>query len=147
MIALKIPAFLGVLCLVTSPAFAKDIIYMKCQLDVLKQTKDLKTLQILETTRERDTTVSMVDLVNKRIIGSKSTEWQEVEIVDGVASYQNQEMDDGVLVSMNASFQVDPPGRMKIQVTANNGDYQSLINIGGDCREAPASLYEAERSQ
>ena len=120
---------------------------MKCDLDVLKQTKDLKTRQILETTKEKDSTVSKVDLVNKRIIGSRSSEWQDVEIVDGVVSYQSEEIDDGVVSSMNASLQIDPPGRMEIQVTANNGHYQSLIKIGGDCRSIQESTYESEKMQ
>ena len=94
--ALKTSAFFAALCFCATPSFAGDVIYLKCDLDVLKQTKDLKTRQILETTKEKDSTVSKVDLVNKRIIGSRSSEWQDVEIVDGVVSYQSEEIDDGV---------------------------------------------------
>ena len=147
MAALKTSAFFAALCFCATPSFAGDVIYLKCDLDVLKQTKDLKTRQILETTKEKDSTVSKVDLVNKRIIGSRSSEWQDVEIVDGVVSYQSEEIDDGVVSSMNASLQIDPPGRMEIQVTANKGHYQSLIKIGGDCRSIQESTYESEKTQ
>ena len=131
--------------LFATPSLAGDVIYLKCNLDVLKQTKDLKTHQILETTQEKDNSVSMVDLANKRIIGSRSSEWQDVDIVDGVVSYQSEEIEDGVITSMKASLQIDPPGRMEIQVAANNGHHQSLIKIDGDCRTIQESTYQSEK--
>lgn len=143
----KLSILLGALLLSASPALADDFLYLECDTKFSVINKDLKANQIW---REEDVDIfySKVDLVNSQILAAKGEpEWKELQIIDGVYVFNEEELKHGVATSMSLSLQVDPPRQITVNVLALDGDYSRTTKMTGMCKEVDASVFEKAMNQ
>ena len=143
----KLSILLGALLLSASPALADDFLYLECDAKFSVINKDLKANQIW---REEDVDIfySKVDLVNSQILAAKGEpEWKELQIIDGVYVFNEEELKHGVATSMSLSLQVDPPRQITVNVLALDGDYSRTTKMTGMCKEVDASVFEKAMNQ
>ena len=138
----RLSILLVTLLLSASPALADDYLYLECDTKFSVINKDLRANQIW---REEDVDIfhSKVDLVNSQILAAKGEpEWKELQIVDGVYVFNEEELKHGVATSMSLSLQVDPPRQITVNVLALDGDYSRTTKMTGMCKEVDASVFE-----
>ena len=143
----KLSILLGALLLSASPALADDFLYLECDTKFSVINKDLKANQIW---REEDVDIfySKVDLVNSQILAAKGEpEWKELQIIDGVYVFNEEELKHGVATSMSLSLQVVPPRQITVNVLALDGDYSRTTKMTGMCKEVDASVFEKAMNQ
>ena len=135
---------LSALLLSASPALADDFFYLQCNTNLSKITKDLRANKIIESQEGVDIPlISKVDLTNNRIMGAQSNpEWEEMEIVNGVYSVEEEELENGVTTSMSMSMQVDPPGQVTLNILSRDDDISISVKMTGMCKEVDASVFE-----
>ena len=142
---MKLPILLGALLLSASPAFADDFVYLECETKSVATTKDLKSNQIVKREETAETTHHKVDLANGRTASAKKPEWEEVKIVDGVAVLDEESTENGVNISMKASWQIVPPGRLTgdgVFTLVGNDVSSETWKIRGMCNSSDASVFE-----
>ena len=145
---MKYLPLLSALLLSATPAIADDFLYLRCDTKFSKISKDLRANKIIESDEGVDIFHSKVDLMNNRVIGAEDdAEWEEVEIVNGVYSVDEETLENGVTTSMSMSLQVDPPGQMTANVLTLVGDYSRTIKMTGMCKEVDASVFEEALNQ
>ena len=143
----KLSILLGALLLSASPALADAFLYLECDTKFSVINKDLKANQIW---REEDVDIfySKVDLVNSQILAAKGEpEWKELQIIDGVYVFNEEELKHRVATSMSLSLQVDPPRQITVNVLALDGDYSRTTKMTGMCKEVDASVFEKAMNQ
>ena len=135
---------LSALLLSASPALADDFFYLQCNTNLSKITKDLRANKIIESQEGVDIPlISKVDLTNNRIMGAQSNPgWEEMEIVNGVYSVEEEELENGVTTSMSMSMQVDPPGQVTLNILSRDDDISISVKMTGMCKEVDASVFE-----
>ena len=135
---------LGALLLSGTPVFADDYLYLQCDTTFSKIAKDLRANKIIESQEGVDIPlISKVDLINSRIMGAQSDpEWEEMEIVNGVYSVEEEDLENGVTTSMSMSMQVDPPGQVILDILSRDDDVSNSIKMTGMCKEVDASIFE-----
>ena len=135
---------LSALLLSASPALADDFFYLQCNTNLSKITKDLRANKIIESQEGVDIPlISKVDLTNNRIMGAQSNaEWEEIEIVNGVYSVEEEDLENGVTTSMSMSMQVDPPGQVTLNILSRDDDISISVKMTGMCKEVDASVFE-----
>tara|TARA_B100001057_G_scaffold455287_1_gene501700 strand:- start:57 stop:506 length:450 start_codon:yes stop_codon:yes gene_type:complete len=135
---------LSALLLSASPALADDFFYLQCNTNLSKITKDLRANKIIESQEGVDIPlISKVDLKNNRIMGAQSNPgWEEMEIVNGVYSVEEEELENGVTTSMSMSMQVDPPGQVTLNILSRDDDISISVKMTGMCKEVDASVFE-----
>ena len=140
---MKLPILLGALLLSTAPAVADDFLYLRCDTKFSKISKDLRANKIIESDEGVDIFHSKVDLINSRVITAEGdAEWEEVEIVNGVYSVDEETLENGVTTSMSMSLQVDPPGQMTVNSLFRDDNASISFKITGVCKEVDASVFE-----
>ena len=140
---MKFHLVLGALLLSASPAIADDFLYLRCDTKFSKISKDLRANKIIESDEGVDIFHSKVDLVNSQILAAKGEpEWKELQIVDGVYVFNEEELKHGVATSMSLSLQVDPPRQITVNVLALDGDYSRTTKMTGMCKEVDASVFK-----
>ena len=140
---MKLPILLGALLLSTAPAVADDFLYLRCDTKFSKISKDLRANKIIESDEGVDIFHSKVDLINSRVITAEGdAEWEEVEIVNGVYSVDEEKLENGVTTSMSMSLQVDPPGQMTVNSLFRDDNASISFKITGVCKEVDASVFE-----
>ena len=138
----RLSILLVTLLLSALPALADDYLYLECDTKFSVINKDLRANQIW---REENVDIfhSKVDLVNSQILAAKGEpEWKELQIVDGVYVFDEEELKHGVTTSMSLSLQVDPPRQITVNVLALDGDYSRATKMTGMCKEVDASVFE-----
>ena len=140
---------LGALLLSASPALADDFLYLQCNTNLSKITKDLRSNKIIESQEGVDIPlISKVDLTNNRIMGAQSNaEWEEMVIVNGVYSVEEEDLENGVTTSMSMSMQVDPPGQVTLNILRRDDDVSISVKMAGMCKEVDASVFEKAMNQ
>ena len=140
---MNLPILLGALLLSTAPAVADDFLYLRCDTKFSKISKDLRANKIIESDEGVDIFHSKVDLINRRVITAEGdAEWEEVEIVNGVYSVDEETLENGVTTSMSMSLQVDPPGQMTVNSLFRDDNASISFKITGVCKEVDASVFE-----
>tara|TARA_Y100000766_G_scaffold75236_1_gene63727 strand:- start:1171 stop:1614 length:444 start_codon:yes stop_codon:yes gene_type:complete len=139
---MKLPILLGALLLSASPVVADDLVYLECETKSVNTTKDLKSNQIMKREETAEITHHKVDLANGRTASAKKPEWEEVKIVDGVAVLDEESTDNGVNISMKASWQIVPPGRLTGDGVFSNDVSSETYKIRGMCKAIDESVFE-----
>ena len=140
---MKYLPLLGALILSASPAIADDFLYLRCDTKFSKISKDLRANKIIEIDEGADVLLSKVDLINSRVMTAEGdAEWEEVEIVNGVYSVDEETLVDGVTLSTSMFWQVDPPGQMTVNVLSRKDDTLVSFKMTGMCKEVDASVFE-----
>ena len=140
---MKLLLLLSTLLLSASPAIADDFLYLRCDTKFSKISMDLRVNKIIESDEGVDVLHSKVDLINSRVIMAEgAAEWEEVEIVNGVYSADEEKLVDGVTLSTSMSLQVDPPGQMTVNVLSRDDNASISFKITGMCKEVDASVFE-----
>ena len=76
-------------------------------------------------------------------MGAQSNaEWEEMVIVNGVYSVEEEDLENGVTTSMSMSMQVDPPGQVTLNILSRDDDVSNSIKMTGMCKEVDASVFE-----
>ena len=144
----RLSTLLGALLLSTAPAVANDFLYLRCDTKFSKISKDLRANKIIESDEGVDIFHSKVDLINSRVITAEGdAEWEEVEIVNGVYSVDEETLVDGVTLSTSMSLQVDPPGQMTMNVLSRDDNASFSFKMTGMCKEVDASVFEEALNQ
>ncbi len=140
---MKYLPLLGALILSASPAIADDFLYLRCDTKFSKISKDLRANKIIEIDEGADVLLSKVDLINSRVMTAEGdAEWEEVEIVNGVYSVGEEKLVDGVTLSTSMFLQVDPPGKMTVNVLSRDDNSSVSFKVTGMCKEVDASVFE-----
>ena len=140
---MKFHLVLGALLLSASPAIADDFLYLRCDTKFNKISKDLRVNKIIEIDEGADVLHSKVDLINSRVMTAEDdAEWEEVEIVNGVYSVGEEKLVDGVTLSTSMFLQVDPPGKMTVNVLSRDDNSSVSFKVTGMCKEVDASVFE-----
>ena len=140
---MKYLPLLGALILSALPAFADDFLYLQCDTKFSKISMDLRVNKIIESDEGVDVLYSKVDLINSRVITAEvDAEWEEVEIVNGVYSVDEEKLVDGVTLSASMFLQVDPPGKMTVNVLSRDDNSSVSFKVTGMCKEVDASVFE-----
>ena len=139
---MKLPTLLVALLLSASPAVADGFVYLECEVKSVATTKDLKSNQIAKREESTETTHHKVDLAKSRAATAKEPEWEEVKIVDGVAVLDEESTDNGVNISMKASWQIVPPGRLTGDGVFSNDVSSETYKIRGMCKAIDESVFE-----
>ena len=140
---MKFHLVLGALLLSASPAIADDFLYLRCDTKFSKISKDLRANKIIEIDEGADVLHSKVDLINSRVMTAEDdAEWEEVEIVNGVYSVGEEKLVDGVTLSTSMFLQVDPPGKMTVNVLSRDDNSSVSFKVTGMCKEVDASVFE-----
>ena len=145
---MKYLPLLGALILSASPAIADDFLYLRCDTKFSKISKDLRANKIIEIDEGADVLLSKVDLINSRVMTAEGdAEWEEVEIVNGVYSVGEEKLVDGVTLSTSMFLQVDPPGKMTVNVLSRDDNSSVSFKVTGMCKEVDASVFEKALNQ
>ena len=145
---MKYLPLLGALILSALPAFADDFLYLQCDTKFSKISKDLRVNKIIESDEGADVLHSKVDLINSRVMTAEDdAEWEEVEIVNGVYSVDEEKLVDGVTLSASMFLQVDPPGKMTVNVLSRDDNSSVSFKVTGMCKEVDASVFEKALNQ
>ena len=140
---MKYLPLLGALILSALPAFADDFLYLQCDTKFSKISKDLRANKIIEIDEGADVLHSKVDLINSRVMTAEDdAEWEEVEIINGVYSVGEEKLVDGVTLSTSMFLQVDPPGKMTVNVLSRDDNSSVSFKVTGMCKEVDASVFE-----
>ena len=140
---MKYLPLLGALILSASPAIADDFLYLRCDTKFSKISKDLRANRIIEIDEGADVLLSKVDLINSRVMTAEGdAEWEEVEIVNGVYSVDEEKLVNGVTLSASMFLQVDPPGKMTVNVLSRDDNSSVSFKVTGMCKEVDASVFE-----
>ena len=140
---MKYLPLLSALLLSVTPAIADDFLYLRCDTKFSKISKDLRANKIIEIDEGADVLHSKVDLINSRVMTAEDdAEWEEVEIVNGVYSVDEEKLVDGVTLSTSMFLQVDPPGKMTVNVLSRDDDASVSVKMTGMCKEIDASVFE-----
>ena len=138
---------LSSLLISASPAVANDYLYLECETQHVTTTKDLKSNQITKREGTAETTHHKVDLANGRTASAKKPEWKEVKIVDGVAVLDKELTENGVNISMKASWQIVPPGRLTGDGVFSDDVSSETYKIRGMCKGIDESDFEKALNQ
>ena len=135
---------LGALLLSATPAIADDFLYLRCDTKFSKITKNLRVNKIIESQEGVDVPlISKVDLINNRIMGAQiNPGWEEMEIVNGVYIFEEEDLENGVTTSISMSMQVDPPGQVTLNILSRDDDVSNSTKMTGMCKEVDASVFE-----
>ena len=140
---MKYLPLLSALFLSATPAIADDFLYLRCDFKFSKIGKDLRANKIIEINEGADVLHSKVDLINSRVMTAEDdAEWEEVEIVNGVYSVGEEKLEDGVTLSTSMLLQVDPPGKMTVNVLSRDDNSSVSFKVTGMCKEVDASVFE-----
>ena len=140
---MKYLPLLSALLLSATPAIADDFLYLRCDTKFSKISKDLSANKIIEIDEGADVLHSKVDLINSRVMTAEDdAEWEEVEIVNGVYSVGEEKLVDGVTLSTSMFLQVDPPGKMTVNVLSRDDNSSVSFKVTGMCKEVDASVFE-----
>ena len=140
---MKYLPLLSALLLSATPAIADDFLYLRCDTKFSKISKDLRANKIIEIDEGADVLHSKVDLINSRVMTAEGdAEWEEVEIVNGVYSVDEETLENGVTLSMSMSLQVNPPGQMTVNVLSRDDKSSVSFKVTGMCKEVDASVFE-----
>ena len=144
----KLSVLLGALLLSASTALADDFLYLQCDTKFSKISKDLRANKVIESDEGADVLLSKVDLINSRVMTAEDdAEWEEVEIVNGVYSVDDEKLVDGVSLSASMFLQVDPPGQMTVNVLSRDDNSSVSFKVTGMCKEVEASVFEKALNQ
>ena len=140
---MKYLPLLSALLLSATPAIADDFLYLRCDTKFSLINKDLKANKIIERDEGVGIFHNKVDLINSRVITAEGdAEWEEVEIVNGVYSVGEEKLVDGVTLSTSMFLQVDPPGKMTVNVLSRDDNSSVSFKVTGMCKEVDASVFE-----
>ncbi len=140
---MKYLPLLSALILSVTPAIADDFLYLRCDTKFSKISKDLRANKIIEIDEGADVLHSKVDLINSRVMTAEDdAEWEEVEIVNGVYSVGEEKLVHGVTLSTSMFLQVDPPGKMTVNVLSRDDNSSVSFKVTGMCKEVDASVFE-----
>ena len=140
---MKYLPLLSALLLSATPAIADNFLYLRCDTKFSKISKDLRANKIIEIDEGADVLHSKVDLINSRVMTAEDdAEWEEVEIVNGVYSVGEEKLVDGVTLSTSMFLQVDPPGKMTVNVLSRDDNSSVSFKVTGMCKEVDASVFE-----
>ena len=137
---MKIPVLISALLISVNPAQAEAFIYLQCAYEINTATKDLKTNQVTEESKT-DNINYKVDTANSRIQASNEPQWEEVNIVDGIAVGQMEDVSAGLTTRVKYSIDIAPPGDMSIDMRRSNTEESTSIKVKGVCQKSDQASF------
>ena len=137
---MKVPVLISALLISFNPAQAEAFIYLQCAYKINTSTKDLKTNQVSEESKT-DNINYKVDTANSRIQASNEPQWEEVNIVDGIAVGQMEDVSAGLTMRVKYSIDIAPPGDMSIDMRRSNTKESTSIKVKGVCQKSDQASF------
>jgi len=142
---LKAVSFLGVLVFCASAAYADDYLHLNCEVEVVNTKTDLDTKKILEESTKAGSIVFKVDLEKSRSMGASATDWEDIQIVDGVIRDLRKGEVDGFRFEANRAVWIQPPGKFSVNTVASSDKILVTIITEGECSEIDALVFDEAR--
>ena len=144
---MKLPIIFSALLLSASPAFADDLIYLKCDVKATTTTIQSSTNEVLVKKDLATEGFYKIDTINSRLTSDNSGDWEDATIVNGIATGQFNEVENGVTVVGNALIEFSPPGVFNMQYTASQDDILLKMVMTGTCQNTDRETAEKGMNQ
>lgn len=139
--------FLVALLLSASPAIAEGLIYLECDVKATETTIQASTNEVLEKRDLATEGFYKIDTINSRLTSDNSGDWEDATIVNGIATGQFNEVENGVTVVGNALIEFSPPGVFNMQYTASQDDILLKMVMTGTCQNTDRETAEKGMNQ
>ena len=83
-----------------------------------------------------------VDLDNSRSMGAGASDWEDVQIVDGVIRDLRIGEVDGFRYEAKRAVWIQPPGKFSVNTVASNDKILVTIATEGECSEIDALVFD-----
>ncbi|KZR85545.1 hypothetical protein MITS9509_02728 [Synechococcus sp. MIT S9509] len=139
---MKFISFLGALVLSVSPGFAGNYVYLNCEVEVVNTKTDLDANNVLEENSKTGSIVFKVDLDNSRSMGAGASDWEDIQIVDGVIRDLRIGEVDGFRYEAKRAVRIQPPGKFSVNTVALSDKILVTISTEGQCSEIDALVFD-----
>ena len=139
---MKFISFLGALVLSVSPGFAGNYVYLNCEVEVVNTKTDLDANNVLEENSKTGSIVFKVDLDNSRSMGAGASDWEDIQIVDGVIRDLRIGEVDGFRYEAKRAVWIQPPGKFSVNTVASSDKILVTISTEGQCSEIDALVFD-----
>ena len=144
---MKLPIIISALLLSASPAFADDLIYLKCDVKVTTTTIQSSTNEVLDKKDLATEGFYKIDTINSRLTSDNSGDWEDVIIANGIATDQFKEVENGVTSEGKAFVEFSPPGVFGMEYTASEDDISLKMVVTGTCQNTDRETAEKGMNQ
>ena len=139
---LKAISFFGALALSAPSVFAENYLHLNCEVEVRNTKTDLHAKKVLEENVRLGSIVFKVDLENSRSMGAGASNWEDVQIVDGVIRDLRTGEVDGFRFEAKRAVWIQPPGKFSVNTVASNDKILVAISTEGECSEIDALVFD-----
>ncbi len=144
---MKLPIIISALLLSASPAFADDLIYLKCDVKATTTTIQSSTNEVLDKKDLATEEFYKIDTINSRLTSDNSGDWKDVTIANGIATDQFKEVENGVTSEGKAFVEFSPPGVFGMEYTASEDDISLKMVVTGTCQNTDRETAEKGMNQ
>ena len=144
---MKLPIIISALLLSASPAFADDLIYLKCDVKVTTTTIQSSTNEVLDKKDLATEEFYKIDTINSRLTSDNSGDSKDVTIANGIATDQFKEVENGVTSEGKAFVEFSPPGVFGMEYTASEDDISLKMVVTGTCQNTDRETAEKGMNQ
>ena len=144
---MKLPIIISALLLSASPAFADDLIYLKCDVKATTTTIQSSTNEVLDKKDLATEGFYKIDTINSRLTSDNSGDWEDVIIANGIATDQFKEVENGVTSEGKAFVEFSPPGVFGMEYTASEDDISLKMVVTGTCQNTDRETAEKGMNQ
>ena len=144
---MKLPIIISALLLSASPAFADDLIYLKCDVKATTTTIQSSTNEVLDKKDLATEEFYKIDTINSRLTSDNSGDWEDVIIANGIATDQFKEVENGVTSEGKAFVEFSPPGVFGMEYTASEDDISLKMVVTGTCQNTDRETAEKGMNQ
>ena len=144
---MKLPIIFSALLLSASPAFADDLIYLKCDVKATTTTIQSSTNEVLDKKDLATEEFYKIDTINSRLTSDNSGDSKDVTIANGIATDQFKEVENGVTSEGKAFVEFSPPGVFGMEYTASEDDISLKMVVTGTCQNTDRETAEKGMNQ
>ena len=144
---MKLPIIFSALLLSASPAFADDLIYLKCDVKATTTTIQSSTNEVLDKKDLATEGFYKIDTINSRLTSDNSGDWEDVTIANGIATDQFKEVENGLTSVGKAFIEFSPPGVVSMEYTASEDDILLKMVATGTCQNTDREIAEKGMNQ
>ena len=144
---MKLPIIISALLLSASPAFADDLIYLKCDVKATTTTIQSSTNEVLDKKDLATEEFYKIDTINSRLTSDNSGDSKDVTIANGIATDQFKEVENGVTSEGKAFVEFSPPGVFGMEYTASEDDISLKMVVTGTCQNTDRETAEKGMNQ
>ena len=146
---MKLTALLGALFFASTPAFADDLTYLKCNGTVQFKAIDKTEKKVFEEREEEVVIYYEIDLKKKLLTASNDPEVpSSVKISNGIIVEEIEVLEQGTKTgNISTEIEYAPPGKITGIMTASEKDESVAFRgeLSGSCEASDVAAYEASK--